>query len=326
MDFLHLFGVLACFLLALFVVQIVRICLSDCDLQLRGSKLKPAYFDKKNVWVVGASGAIGEALCHRLSSLGTNLILSGLPNEMDRLESIRDSLERPQNVRILPLDLCDSESLPMKTQEAVKAFGHIDILLLTAGILQFGFFVGVPESIDRKVFEVVFFGQRRLIQTVLPDMMNRKCGHIVAVSSATGKIGNVLCTSYSAAKFALTGLLETLREEIHDSGVNITTVFPGGVNTPMLQAALLNDGKTLTGKNPVDTHLFKKRAKQYNMTADRCAELTLVAASNQYEESWMGKLPILPSLYLRQYCPWLYVVFYRHLISKFVIAEFEHLI
>ena len=44
--------------------------------------------------------------------------------------------------------------------------------------------------------------------------MNRKCGHIVAVSSATGKIGNVLCTSYSAAKFALTGLLETLREEV----------------------------------------------------------------------------------------------------------------
>ena len=51
--------------------------------------------------------------------------------------------------------------------------------------------------------------------------------------------------------------------------MTITTVFPGGVNTPMLQAALLNDGKTLTGKNPVDIHLFKKRAKQYNMTADR---------------------------------------------------------
>ena len=73
--------------------------------------------------------------------------------------------------RILPLDLCDSESLPLKTQEAVKAFGHIDILLLTAGILQFGFFVGVPESIDRKVFEVVFFGQRRLIQAVLPGWL-----------------------------------------------------------------------------------------------------------------------------------------------------------
>ena len=57
MDFLHLFGVLACFLLVLFVIQIVRICLSDCDLQLRGSKLKPAYFDTKNVWVIGASGA-----------------------------------------------------------------------------------------------------------------------------------------------------------------------------------------------------------------------------------------------------------------------------
>ena len=52
-------------------------------------------------------------------------------------------------------------------------------------------------------------------------MMNRKCGHIVAVSSATGKIGNVLCTSYSAAKFALTGLLETLREEVSFLSIRI---------------------------------------------------------------------------------------------------------
>jgi short-subunit dehydrogenase len=322
MDFLHLFGVLACFLLALFVVQIVRICLSDCDLQLRGSKLKPAYFDKKNVWVVGASGAIGEALCHRLSSLGTNLILSGLPNEMDRLESIRDSLERPQNVRILPLDLCDSESLPMKTQEAVKAFGHIDILLLTAGILQFGFFVGVPESIDRKVFEVVFFGQRRLIQTVLPDMMNRKCGHIVAVSSATGKIGNVLCTSYSAAKFALTGLLETLREEIHGSGVKITTIIPGGVQSSIFISSLLNDGRKFADKNPEFVKLSKEQPSPQCITADRCADLILIAASNQLEEAWMSKLALLASLYLRQYCPSLYV-YLSHRISRGVIDSFK---
>ena len=70
--------------------------------------------------------------------------------------------------RILPLDLTKGDTLPSKVDQATKAFGHIDVLLLAAGILQFGYFKDIPPEVDRKVMEVNYFGQRALIQTVLP--------------------------------------------------------------------------------------------------------------------------------------------------------------
>ena len=72
------------------------------------------------------------------------------------------------NCRILSLDLTEDDSLPSKVEHATKAFGHIDILILAAGILQFGYFKDIPPEVDRKVMEVNYFGQRALIQAVLP--------------------------------------------------------------------------------------------------------------------------------------------------------------
>ena len=69
--------------------------------------------------------------------------------------------------RILPLDLTESEILSSKVEQATKMFGHIDIVILTAGILQFGHFKDVPSELDRRIMEVNYFGQRTLIQEVL---------------------------------------------------------------------------------------------------------------------------------------------------------------
>ena len=74
--------------------------------------------------------------------------------------------------RILPLDLTESEALPSKVEQATKAFGHIDILILAAGILQFGYFKDIPSELDRRVMEVNYFGQRTLIQAVLPGELH----------------------------------------------------------------------------------------------------------------------------------------------------------
>ena len=74
--------------------------------------------------------------------------------------------------RILPLDLTESDLLPSKVEQATEAFGHIDILILAAGILQFGYFKDIPPEVDRRVMEVNYFGQRMLIQAVLPGEMH----------------------------------------------------------------------------------------------------------------------------------------------------------
>ena len=70
--------------------------------------------------------------------------------------------------RILPLDLTEGETLPSKVDQATKMFGHIDILILAAGIYQCCYFMDIPPEVDRKIMEVDYFGQRALMQAVLP--------------------------------------------------------------------------------------------------------------------------------------------------------------
>ena len=71
--------------------------------------------------------------------------------------------------RILPLDLTEGDSLPSKVEQATKAFGHIDILILAAGIYQCCHFKDIPPEVDRRVMEVDYFGQRTLMQAILPS-------------------------------------------------------------------------------------------------------------------------------------------------------------
>ena len=71
--------------------------------------------------------------------------------------------------RILPLDLTEGDSLPSKVEQATKAFGHIDILILAAGIYQCCRFEDIPPEVDRRVMEVDYFGQRTLMQAILPS-------------------------------------------------------------------------------------------------------------------------------------------------------------
>ena len=87
--------------------------------------------------------------------------------------------------RILPLDLTESDALPSKVEQATKAFGHIDILILAAGILQFGYFKDIPPELDRRVMEVNYFGQRTLIQAVLPGELCACSSHAMEPYSHT---------------------------------------------------------------------------------------------------------------------------------------------
>ena len=80
--------------------------------------------------------------------------------------------------RILPLDLTESDSLPSKVEQATEAFGHIDILILAAGVYQCCYFKDIPPEVDRMVMEVDYFGQRTLIQAVLPGEMHVAGYHI----------------------------------------------------------------------------------------------------------------------------------------------------
>jgi short-subunit dehydrogenase len=107
--------------------------------------------------------------------------------------------------------------------------GKIDIVVLNAARSQRGIIERTVLAIDREIFDLNVIGTFSMTKAVLPYMIERKSGHLVAISSVAGKMGAPVSGSYSATKHALQGFFNTLRYEVADRNITVTTVCPGPV-------------------------------------------------------------------------------------------------
>jgi NAD(P)-dependent dehydrogenase (short-subunit alcohol dehydrogenase family) len=119
-------------------------------------------------------------------------------------------------------------------ESALQQFGRIDILVCNAGIYPRGRVRTLTLQDYERCMSVNFYGALYLIQRVLPHMLQRKSGHIVVVSSVDGRKGLPMDAAYVSSKFAITGFMDVLRQEIHETGVYASTILPGRVDTPMI--------------------------------------------------------------------------------------------
>ncbi|KAL4656329.1 dehydrogenase/reductase SDR family member 7-like [Arapaima gigas] len=284
------------------LVQLLRFVCADADLTL----LWAAVFGRKPekvlrgqvVWITGASSGIGEELAYQLASLGARLILSARRQaELERVKCAcleRSSLEE-EDILVLPLDLLERESHEVKTRTAVQYFGKIDILINNGGRSQRSLFFDTDLEVYQSLMELNFLGTVSLTKHVLPHMVERRIGTIVAVSSVLGLAGAPLATGYSASKHALQGFFNSLRTELTDyPGITISTVCPGPVQSQIVQNAFTERlGQSIANAGD----------QQYKMSTSRCVRLILVGIANDIKEMWIGNQPFLLFFYVWQYTP-----------------------
>lgn len=203
-------------------------------------------FERKRVWITGASSGIGAALAHEFSLEGAELILSGR-----RVDALKDLANRLcTEPKILPFEATELDSLPSVVEQAWRWNEGVDLLINSAGVSQRSLAVDTSLDVYRKIMEVDFFAPVALTQLLLPLMIQRGSGHIAIVSSLSGKFGMPLRTGYAAAKHALMGFFDSLRAEVELAyGIKVTTVLPGSVRTQIAANALLGDGSV--GDPPV---------------------------------------------------------------------------
>ena len=167
------------------------------------------FFKDKIVWITGASSGIGEALAKAFAMQGAKLVLSA--RRMEELERVMKECNLSnENCLILPLDLQNLENLETLTKTVIAKFSRIDVLINNGGISQRSLATETAIEIDRKIMEINFFGQVALTKSVLPILLNQKAGHIVVVSSISGKFGFWLRSTYSASKHALHGFFDSI--------------------------------------------------------------------------------------------------------------------
>ena len=249
----------------------------------------------KIVWITGASSGIGEALAYEFAKEEANIVLSAR-RESELLRVQKNCLQYCKNCMVLPLDLTSSDKFPSLVKDVIDKFGQIDYLINNGGISQRSLVENTPIDIDRKVFEVNFFGTIALTKAVLRYMLDKKQGHISVVSSLVGKFGFPMRSAYSASKHALQGYFETLRAETSGRGIKTCIVIPGRIKTNVSFNAITASGKS---HNKMDDGQAKA------MSAEKAARKIIRAIKRGKREVLIGGSDRLLA-YIRRFIPSLY--------------------
>jgi short-subunit dehydrogenase len=187
------------------------------------------------VWITGASSGIGEALAVEMAAAGAaELILSA--RRVERLEEVAGRCRAAgARVRVLPLDMAETASLPQAAAQAWDGGGAapgVDILVLNAGVGQRSLALETAAAVDEAIMRTNWLG-----------MLQRGSGQLVVTSSVLGRFGVQRRSAYAASKHALHGYFDSLRCELAGRGVTITLICPGWVRTGISQAAFEGDGR-----------------------------------------------------------------------------------
>jgi dehydrogenase/reductase SDR family protein 7 len=246
----------------------------------------------KVIWVTGASSGIGEALALALAKIeGTRLILSS--RNLANLENLKAQISRPEDVKLLPLDLEAPSSLEQVAAHAIRLFGQVDILINNAGISQRSLIADTRMEVYRTLMEVNYFGTIALTKALLPHFVSRRQGHFVTVTSLMGIFGSPLRSGYCAAKHALHGFFDVLRQEHEKDGIRVTLICPGFVATNVAKNALIADGRMQKSDD---------QATAAGMHPDIFAGKMLKAVSRGRHEAYIGGREVA-GVYLKRFIP-----------------------
>ena len=195
----------------------------------------------KNALITGAGKGIGKAIAIALAKEGVNVILvSRTQSDLDEVATSVNNL----GVKSLTLtaDVSDICSVDTAVAEALDKFKTIDILINNAGIAAFGKFLELEPKAWERIIQVNLMGTYYITRAVLPNMIARQTGDIINISSTAGLKGNALTSAYSASKFAVLGLTESLMQEVRKHNIRVTALTPSTVATEMAKDLKLTDG------------------------------------------------------------------------------------
>lgn len=186
----------------------------------------------KTVLITGASRGIGRGIALRFAQDGYNVVVNYEKNR-ELAEQLVSQLKQHTNAIALQADIGRTEEIARLVQEAKRQFSKIDVLINNAGIARQSLFSDVSEQEFDRMMDVHVKGCFFLSQAVAKDMISRKQGVILNISSIWGLCGASCEVAYSTAKAAVVGMTRALAKELGPSGIRVNCIAPGVVDTDM---------------------------------------------------------------------------------------------
>lgn len=187
----------------------------------------------KTVFLTGASSGIGNALAIAVAKKGAVLGLVARREEL--LNELKDKCEaNGGTARVFACDVTDADALQKAADDFRAEFGYIEVMIANAGIGG-----NNKETRDyrpdavKKLIDINLLGAANAVHAVVQKMIERKSGHLVAISSLAGFRGLPKSAAYSASKAGMTAFFESVRLDVAPHGVDVTIIQPGFIKTPL---------------------------------------------------------------------------------------------
>ncbi|XP_013186613.2 dehydrogenase/reductase SDR family protein 7-like [Amyelois transitella] len=263
-------------------------------------KLRAALRNKVVV-ITGASSGIGEALAHTFYDQGSKVVLvARRGKELNRVKDdlMSKKLSVPcQEPVVLELDLANVDQMAAFVKKVHNVCGQIDILINNGGISHRASILNTDMKVFKQIMEVNYFGTVALTKAALPNMIERKSGHIAFVSSVQGLIAIPDRAAYAASKHALQAFGDSLRAEMHQHNIVVSVISPGYIKTAISINALTGSG---------NNHGVMDASTAAGFSAEYAAEQFLDAIVNKKKEFILSQFMPRVAIFLRQAIPSLY--------------------
>ena len=200
--------------------------------------------------ITGATSGIGRETALEFARAGANVVLAG--RRADRLQQVANEIEAAGGKALaIKTDVAEQTQVSRLIERAVEHFGRIDTLVNNAGVAFAGRFDQMTLEDFRRVIDVNFWGAVYTSREAVQHMKEQRGGGVIInISSIFGKRGVPFQTAYCASKFALAGFSEALRAEVMSDGIDVSTIFPGAVETELFESAANQTGLEVPGLVP----------------------------------------------------------------------------
>jgi short-subunit dehydrogenase len=216
------------------------------------------------VVITGASSGIGRATARAFAEEGASLVLAAR-NELPLRALASECEAMDAAVLVVPTDVSDERAVELLARVALDRFGRIDVWVNNAAVMLYGRFEDTPPEAFRRVFETNVFGYANGARAALRAFREQGTGVLINNASAYAAVGAPYLSSYVASKFAVRGLSDSLRQEVQGEDIDVVTVLPASVDTPLFQHAANFTGRAIQPLKPI------YRPEQVARTIVRCA-------------------------------------------------------
>lgn len=203
--------------------------------------------------VTGAGSGIGEAIATLLHEEGAKVVLAG--RNKDKLQNVANQLAQ-DSVKVVPTDVTNKEEVDELIKIAQQTFGGLDIVINSAGQMLSSKITDYQVDEWDSMIDVNIKGTLYTVQAALPTMLEQSSGHLINIASISGFEVTKSSTIYSATKAAVHTITQGLEKELAKTGVKVTSISPGMVDTAITAAYNPSDRKKLDPQDIAEAVLY----------------------------------------------------------------------